>query len=550
MGVRQALWTRVRGAVRIGAVAAIVAVGASAGTAGAVGTTARVVPNAMGELDCNGFSPIQRSVKLTMLCHDPSLPGPARLEDHEHYIGHDEPSIRFLSSRPGSGNDVTWVETLGKDPRALPTVRHPGRDVTHNFELTVAPWFSMELCDPNSDPQLPCRPRSDTNAPHGSYPGGGSAFMELQFYPPGFAPFVDSISCDNTHWCSALTIDSVACDAAGNCNDSCIEPVNFAFIQRDGVPTGPPSPQRSNLASVTPNGRTLLMNQGDRIAIHMYDARVSGGHAFAVRERDLTTGQSGVMIASARNGFMTTRMSDCSGRPFNFQPEYATARPQNIVPWGFGPYGINTQFEVGHFEPCTSITGRSTLTMGSFTDTYFNVCHGPYETDAPADTPQSQEPNDSPCYWRGDTHGGTVPPNQVTGCDVFFGAVGDLDFDGSSYRTDWPTSVRPNRYPATFRQATPTSRGHAFDRMQFMTDVSASESACNLTSGSGCAMPPVGPGRFYPFWTQAKVHGACVWEFGNMRNGNTFGRERQYGQVAPRTLGAFVSGIRPVPACG
>ena len=54
----------------------------------------------------------------------------------------------------------------------------------------------MNLCDPNSDPLLPCKPRSDSNAAHGSFPGGGSAFMELQFYPPGFAPFSDSIGCD------------------------------------------------------------------------------------------------------------------------------------------------------------------------------------------------------------------------------------------------------------------------------------------------------------------------------------------------------------------
>ena len=137
----------------------------------------------------------------------------------------------------------------------------------------------------------------------------------------------------------------------------------------------------------------------------------------------------------------------------------------------------------------------------------------------------------------------------MTGCDVFFGAVGDLDFDGTPYRADWPTSVRPNRFPATFRQATPTSRGHAFSAMQFMTDVSASESTCDLTTGAGCAMPPVGPGNFYPYWTLARVSGSCVWEFGNMRNGNTFGRESQYGQVAPRTLGAFVSRIRSVPSC-
>jgi hypothetical protein len=36
-----------------------------------------------------------------------------RFSDNGHYIGHDEPDLTFLSNRPGSGNDVTWTETLG-----------------------------------------------------------------------------------------------------------------------------------------------------------------------------------------------------------------------------------------------------------------------------------------------------------------------------------------------------------------------------------------------------------------------------------------------------
>ena len=68
--------------------------------------------------------------------------------------------------------------------------------------------------------------------------------MEMQFYPPGEPPFIDSLSCDDTHWCAALTIDSLECTAAfAGCNNNCEEPSNFAFIQRNGVPTGPPSPQ-------------------------------------------------------------------------------------------------------------------------------------------------------------------------------------------------------------------------------------------------------------------------------------------------------------------
>ena len=74
--------------------------------------------------------------------------------------------------------------------------------------------------------------------------GGGSAFMEMQLYPPGNPPFVDSASCDDTHWCAALTIDSLECTTGfATCNTNCEEPVNFGFIQKNGVPTGPPAPQ-------------------------------------------------------------------------------------------------------------------------------------------------------------------------------------------------------------------------------------------------------------------------------------------------------------------
>ena len=32
--------------------------------------------------------------------------------------------------------------------------------------------------------------------------------MEMQFYPPGWAPWPAGISCDATQWCSALNIDT------------------------------------------------------------------------------------------------------------------------------------------------------------------------------------------------------------------------------------------------------------------------------------------------------------------------------------------------------
>ena len=521
----------------------------SATTQAARAATAGVRPNKVGELDCNGLSPVQRPVKPAIMCQDPRGSDEGRFEENGHYIGHDEPSVRFLSAQPGSGDNTTLTERLPVEPAALPTVRHPGRDVTHTFELTVAPWLSTTVCDPQSTPMLPCTPQSDANAPSGSSPGAGAAFVELQFYPPGFAPFSDSISCDNTHWCSALTIDSLECAADGTCNENCTEPVNFAFIQTNGVPAGPPSPQLSDLTTVTPDSRTLLMNPGDAITIHMFNAKIPGGHALEARETDLTTGRSGYMIASAANGFMNTNPADCSGTPFNFQPEYSSARAQNIIPWGIGPYMINDQFEVGHFEPCTSVVGSAVFTEGNFSDTYYQYCRGPY--DAVQEDP-AIEPDDAPCYKFGDTHGGTAAPNLVTGCDVFTDAIGDLDYDGTSYYPDWPDSVRPDRFPSTFLQLQPTTNGgHRYPQIQFMTDASATElnTSCDLTSGTGCVLPPQGPGHFYPYWTQARVGGVCVWEFGNMRNGNAFGGDAQYGAVGPDTLGAFAGPIRSNPNC-
>src|ERR1700722_6070877 len=337
-----------------------------------------VAPNKTGGLDCNGLSPIQHPVKGDMACADPRGPSiwGGRFFENGHYIGHDEPSMRFVSSRPGSGSNFSMNETMPADPAALPTVKTPGKDVTHWFELSIAPWISTTVCDPNSAPLLPCTPRSDKNAPRGRYLGGGQGFVELQFYPPGFAPFEDATSCDDAHWCSALNIDSLECqgNGSGNCNPNCTEPVNFASVQTKGGPTGPPSPQKGNLATFTPNSSTLMMNPGDKITVHMWDAKIPGGRALKVRETDRTTGKSGFMIASAKNGFMNTNPSDCTGTPFNLQPAYNTARARNIIPWGIGPYMINTEYEIGHWEPCTSVSGPAVFTAGSFKDTYYKNC--------------------------------------------------------------------------------------------------------------------------------------------------------------------------------
>jgi hypothetical protein len=85
--------------------------------------------------------------------------------------------------------------------------------------------------------------------------------------------------------------------------------------------------------------------------------------------------------------------------------------------------------------------------------------------------------------------------------------------------------------------------------MQFETDAAASEATC-MPTGQGCAVPPTGaPGNFYPYWTQANVGGKCVWEFGQMTNGNTFGADAQYDGPTARFFGTLASPIMSNPNC-
>ena len=532
---------------------------------GAPSAGAQTLSHAQGELDCNGDSPIQQSVRTTMNCTDirgfTSIDNAhtwgGRFYDNGVYIGHDEPDTIFYSSQPGTGNNVTWTERLGRDPAAAPTVQTPGSDAAHWFELSIAPWTSMMMCDPNSYPLTPCAPQSDANAPApctisadpcpNGYQGAGSAFMEMQFYPPGFAPFADAVSCDNSHWCAALTIDSLECTYGfATCNNNCIEPVNFAYIQTNGVPAGPPSPQEANLSTFTPNGRTLLMNPGDQITIRMSDASIPGGKgakAFEVVVTDLTTHQSGFMQASAANGFQNTSMANCSGTPFNFQPEYNTAAPQNISPWAANRGDITTQFETGHFTPCTDLAKPASITLGpGVTDQFWYTCRGPYEKSAPPDGGKSPEVSDAFCFPQGDTHGVlNTAPDTVTGCIDAYTQNGDLDFDGTPYWPEWPTGSTPtSKLPGSFVESLPTSGGTQYSQFQIQTDLALSESTCTPT-GSGCAVPPPNaPGGFYPYWSRVTSSGRCTLEFGNVSSGagvNPMGQDAQYGTAQWATLG-------------
>jgi hypothetical protein len=260
------------------------------------------------------------------------------------------------------------------------------------------------------------------------------------------------------------------------------------------------------------------------------------------------------MIASAHNGFVHTNPKTCAGTPFNWQPAYSTAKPANQVPWAALEGDIFTQYEIGHFEPCRHIRNPVQLVFQSFTDTAWSTCIGPYEASTTADSASNnpEGANNAPCYFKGDTHKGRAAPNEVTGCGGIIGPLApasDVDFDGTSYWPDWPSSLRPGMHPSPFLQAQPTSGGRAYEAVQFQTDAPASEVSCKPT-GSGCAVPaPGAPGQFYPYFTRASVNGSCVWEFGQMQNGTTFGGAAQYGTPSARYFGTLESPIFTTPSC-
>jgi hypothetical protein len=570
----------------------------SAGAATAV-TTAKaavtsVAPNPVNELDCNGWSNKYGTVrKLASNCTDPlsNYDGKdTRFKDNGHYIGHDEPSVKFISSTPGSGNTMTYLTKIPVDPRRAPT---PSGSVTNYGQLSVAPWFGLPMCDPKSYPQNSCTPDSDTNTGLNAPTDAGSAFMELQFYPPGYTPFVDSESCSATKWCAAVTIDSLECTFGfATCNANCEEPVNFAFLQTNGVPSGPPSPQLTDVSSFTPNGNTLMISPGDVLAVSITDP----AQGFTTTVRDLTTHQTGFMTASAANGFMNTNIADCSGTPFTFHAEYSTAKQQNQVPWAALEGGVLMQQEIGHSEVCNSLTNQDPVTESfpggqSFSDpSVFDTCVGGSEgptatgegpctstgcqnattqgvngpTACPSNNPASGalcEFADGFCFQQGTRtvliNGvSTTESSDANQCFANRFQNGDLDFDGLDYVAKaWPNGT--GNHPTAFQYAGPfLSNGQPYPQIQFQTDVAASESLCNVATGADCTAPPIGA-KFYPYWSLSPLFSAlgshataCVWNFGkNLPNTiRNFGKDAQYGTPdVARFGGTIISAPAPNP---
>ena len=287
------------------------------------------------------------------------------------YVGHDEPSNIFYSNKPGSGNHMQYTLRLPRDP-SPGNANSPHK--SYQFELNGAFWFGMAMCDTQSYPNTVhfCKPNSDSNIvnPAVSPNHPGTAFMEMQFYPPGWVPWptwqvaVGASGCDPTKWCAALNIDSLSENPVNGTlqNSTCaaktgIEYVNFAFITHNGVAQAPANPVDSTVTTFTPNkAKDLFMNSGDNLKVGFRDT----SNGLRVVINDLTTRQSGSMTASKANGFAQVKFdphgTSCTAIPYNFHPMYSTSSPQTRVIWAAHTYNVAFSDEIGHFEFCNGPT--------------------------------------------------------------------------------------------------------------------------------------------------------------------------------------------------
>ncbi len=470
------------------------------------------------------------------------------------YVGHDEPSNLFYSNIPGSGNRMQWHLRLPTDPPTKSGGVPKSSKQSFNFQLHPTFWFGMAMCDTQSDHnpgRVGCTPDSnsnifdnpDPNAPDSISKHPGSAFMEMQFYPPGWVapPFLIGTSCDAKQWCAALTIDSLSRDPINGTmlNSACQaitgeEYVNFAFITKDGHPQAPVNPVQATLATFTPDpNKDLFMNSGDNLLVTMRDTE----HGLRIDIQDQTTGQHGFMVTSAANTFGQVKYApapstECTDIPYDFHPMYSTSTPHTRVPWAVHSYNIAFSDEIGHFDYCTG--------SASIPASQFGVSCPAGDSEGVAGDKEPTDGDDNFCF----------PASQSTlvrvpGClDVNSG------FDGVSYKPLWPDG-NPN-HPTSILFSSPlTGRGYNqnYSRSAFETDLPDLEPSCTIMSANdpGCTLLPVTDegtqADFYPYFSTREGenqnsqgnHGQCLWQIGGaIPDSNLFGGNAQYGTLLPQ----------------
>ena len=481
------------------------------------------------------------------------------VENGEKYIGHDEPAINFYSNVRGSGHSAVYWLTLPVDPPTPPVQDGGG---TFSFQLNPAFWFGMNLCDTESYPEFTrkCKPDSDENIFDSADPDSprfigkhpGTAFLELQFYPPGWigTPGLN----DPQNYFAALNIFSFTVNGSSGETDNpdctnrvTTEPANFAVITQNGVPLAPPNPLGVNFGRNNFDlNNVLSMAPGDQILLVLRDTK----HGVEALILDLTSGQSGSMVASAANGFghvlYQPNSATCNVAPYDFRAMYNTSNEHTRTPWTGGTDNTTFSDELGHFEFCDA-ADPNTLNC---------LVPGIQDRNSGLDA------DDTICISPGGPFLPGPPFIQIGGC-----IQTEFDFDGISYGLNWPgTFANAHRdqqlHPQPLRFTSPLfldefGRLRNFDRAAFETDIPEFDSNCNDITGAGCSVPAKGM-AFYPFFTTtvSPTDGICRWQFGG---GKIPGTRRDFGgnptaawgnlftsvfQTGPNSAGNFFTDIR------
>ncbi len=451
-----------------------------------------------------------------------------------HYVGHDEPSLLFDSKLPGSGNQMRYSGILPKEP--APTNVAGKR--SYDFQLYATFWFGMAMCDTQSYPNTvkSCVPDSDVNiAKAGSPYHPGTAFMELQFYPPGYVQQFDGFSCSGTQWCVAMTIDSYSKNplTGQTLNASCtgkvgIEYVNFAYLTKSGTPQGPPNPVNFDpVGSGKPDpNKVAFLNSGDHYTVTLHDT----AHGLETVVNDTTSGTVGKMTASAANGFGQVKFapngSSCTNLPYDFHPEYATSTPRTTVPWAAASYNVAIDTEIGHFDYCGTVDPATGNCVGT---------EGAGSNQEPIDA------DDTGCF-----PGTASTLIKINGC-----LASNIGYDGTSYLPDWPNGSSSRPTPTIFTSPkTGPNYNIQYPTVAFNTDLPAIEQsltpACDANTGANCTLrPPTddgAPAAFYPYYTSGRALGGCAWTVGQRVPGFSnadYGKLNQYGNLLKVTYPAL-----------
>jgi hypothetical protein len=472
----------------------------------------------------------------------------------DSYVGHDEPSVEFKSTIPGSGNDITYLVRLPRDPRSRPL--NGGGGGTWTFQLRSTFWLGLTLCDTESAPEFTktCTPNTDANNLVGSNPAApdyigkhpGNAFLELQFYEPGYVPQFEGFGCAAHVYCAAMTIDSLGLNQnTGVANTSACdnyilggeEPINWAYVTKSGVSQAPADPlftgtfSNPNFTAVNPNlSKDLLMNPGDLIRIHMHDTPAG----YRTDLFDVTTGESGSMTASIANGFAhvlyTPDSNTCTSAPYAFHSEYSTATPRGNT-WSAHTTNVSYSDEIGHFENCFAL------------DANFN-CAVP----GLQDQGSGLDPDDGNSF--------CVPAQDSSFIKINGCFSSDGDWDGNAYQFDWPGTL-PNvaadqaQHPQPVRFSSPTTAGGTtpYSTVVFETDlprIEASDSQdnppfCNTHTGVHCVNPPNGA-QFYPFFSTTGSDEKCQWQEGGPFIPNT---QNDFGGSSTTEFGPLLGAVYP-----